>query len=226
MNLHRVAICVIFLLIPIIGYPAIVHIPDDHLTIQSAIDAAGDGDTVLIADGVYSSTGNINIQWDATFKHLVIMSENGRDHCIIDCKNEGRGFLLNMGQDHRDVIDGLTITNGWVYGSGGAILIASASPRIINCKMVDNISSTAPDIFYGGGAIMVLGAASPLIQGNIIRNNCSNAWGGGIEFIEPASGVVENNVIDGNESTQQSGGGIALINHSDPLIINNLIINN
>lgn len=227
MNLHRVAIGIVFFLIPIIGYPAIIHVPGDHSTIQAAVDTAGNGDTILIADGTYSGTGNIGIHWDATLKHLVIRSENGRDHCIIDCKNEERGFLLNMGQDHSDIIEGLTITNGWVYGSGGAILIVSTSPRILNCSMVNNTSySAAPDQYYGGGAMAVYDSAAPIIKGNIIRNNSSSLRGGGIEYDKYASGVLENNIIDGNESAEWGGGGIALKHFSNPLIINNLIINN
>ncbi len=226
MHTRRLAIAFLFCLISVLAYPAIVHVPGDYSTIQSAIDAAGDGDTILIADGTYSGEGNIGIEWDATEKHLVIMSENGRDHCIIDCKEEDRGFLLNNGQDHRDVIDGLTITNGRHTGSGGAICIVATSPRIMNCMLENNTSYATSGNYNGGGAIMVYGEASPLIQGNIIRNNFSNTSGGGILFEQAASGVVKSNVIDGNECHNLYGGGIAVVNLSKALIINNLIINN
>jgi len=221
------AISIAFFLIPALAYPATIHVPDDHSTIQAAIDAASDGDTVLIADGTYSGAGNIGIEWDATNKHLVIMSEHGRDHCIIDCMEEDRGFLLNNEQDHRDVIDGLTITDGYGGGNaGGAILIDSASPRIINCMLLNNTTGgDQVDVYHGGGAITVYDNASPIIQSNIIRGNFSGSGGGGISFCEGASGVVENNIIDRNE-TQGHGGGIALYDNSNPLIINNLIINN
>jgi hypothetical protein len=227
MNPHRCAIGAILLLIPIFAFTATIHVPDDHSTIQEAVDAASDGDTVLIADGVYSGPGNMDIQWDASEKHLVIMSENGRDHCIIDCKQEGRAFFLNNGQDHRDVIDGLTITDGYGGGNaGGAILIDSTSPRIINCLLLNNTTGgDQVDVYHGGGAISVYDNACPIIQSNIIRGNFSGWGGGGISFSNGASGVVENNIIDSNE-TQGHGGGIGLYYNSNPLIINNLIINN
>ena len=38
-----------------------IKVPDDHFTIQSAINAASNGDTILIADGVYSGTGNYDL---------------------------------------------------------------------------------------------------------------------------------------------------------------------
>ena len=228
MSPHRYAIGAILLLIPIIAFPAILHVPGDYSTIQSGIDAAGDGDTILIADGTYSGPGNIDIEWDATTKHLLIMSENGRDHCIIDCMQEGRGFLLNNGQDHRDVIDGLTITRGMVLGPGGAILIAQASPTIRNCMLAGNSAEGYHDNSYsgGGGAIMVYGAAAPHIQNNIIRDNVAHNQGGGLLFAEYATGEVRNNIIDGNKSLDDWGGGIALWNNSSPLIIKNLISHN
>ena len=139
-NFCRYVLGAVLVLFPVHAIPATIHVPGDHSTIQAAVDAATDGDTVLIADGVYSGAGNRGISWDATNKHLVIMSENGRDHSIIDCQSEDRAFLLNQGQDQRDVIEGITIINGFVYGPGGAICILSTSPRILNCMMENNTS--------------------------------------------------------------------------------------
>jgi parallel beta-helix repeat protein len=219
-------ITAVLFLIPLIAYPGIRHVPDDYPNIQAAIDAAEDGDTVRIADGIYSGPGNFDIQWDASSKHLVIMSANGRDQCIIDCMGEGRAFFLGSGQDHRDVIEGLTFTGGHGSGSaGGAILIDTTSPRILNCLFTANTTSGDMLDYRGGGAISVNGKARPEIRGNIIRNNFSMSGGGGVSFSDDASGVLEYNIIDSNE-TQGNGGGIALEYNADPLISNNLVINN
>lgn len=225
MSRYRPLALSVIWLMPVLSYAAIRHVPLDYPTIQDAVDAAGDGDTVLIANGVYSGPGNVSIQWDASIKHLVIKSENGRDHCIIDCMEEGRGFTLINGQDHRDVIEGLTITNGFEGHAAGAILIDTTSPRIINCMLINNRSFGDMLEYRGGGAIMVNGHANPVIEGNIIRGNYAGIGGGGISFSDGASGVVVNNIIDGNE-TQGNGGAIAVEYNSNPLIINNLIVNN
>lgn len=225
MSFHRYVIGIILLLIPGFVYPAIRHVPAEYPTIQLAIDAADDGDTILIADGIYSGEGNFDIQWDAHVKHLVIMSENGRDFCFMDCLGEGRGFTLNNGQDERDVVEGVTITNGFVDSYAGAILILSTSPRIINCRLENNTSGGDYQS-YGGGAIAVYDSAAPVIQGNIIRGNSANLSGGGIHYNQFSSGVLENNIIDGNRSGREGGGGIEVGHFSSPLIINNLIINN
>lgn len=227
MNLQKLIYATILILTPIVGFPAIVHVPGDYLTIQAAVDAAADGDTVLIADGIYTGPGNYGIHWDATNKHLVIKSENGREYCIIDCEQEDRAFFLNMGQDNRDVIEGITITNGWVYGSGGAICINITSPMILNCRLVNNTSySPQSDLYYGGGALAVYNTAAPIIKGNIIRNNSSSLSGGAIRYNQFASGVLEDNIIEGNFSGEKGGGAISLEHFSNPKIINNLIVYN
>lgn len=60
MSPHRYLIGAVLILIPVIVHPATRHVPAEYPTIQSAVDAAGDGDTILIADGVYSGEGNFD----------------------------------------------------------------------------------------------------------------------------------------------------------------------
>lgn len=227
MNFGKYIMGAVFWLVPHLAYPAILRVPDEYSTIQAAVDGADDGDTVLISDGIYTGDGNRGISWDATSKHLVIKSKGGRDFCILDCQGEDRAFLLNQGQDRRDVIEGLTITNGFIFGPGGAISIMSTSPTILDCLMENNTSHCINlDSYYGGGAIAVYDSAAPYIKGNIIRNNSTCNLGGGIRYDQYAFGVLENNIIEGNKSNSIGGGGISLSHFSNPLIINNLIRGN
>ena len=221
MSFYRHVTLLVLLLIPALSYGAIWHVPVDYPTIQDAVDAAGDGDTILIGDGVYSGPGNIGIQWDATIKHLVIMSENGRDHCTIDCMEEGRGFALKNGQDQWDVIDGLTIINGYGGGNaGGAILIDSASPRIINCMLLNNTTGG------GGGGISFDKGAHGAVENNIIDSNETHGHGGGI-YSYISNPAIINNIIAYNttyiELYPGQGGGIGIAGKPYPLIRNCII---
>ncbi len=219
-------------------YSQIIHVPSDQPTIQAGIDVATDGDTILIADGIYSGNNNINLNWNGTAKHIVIKSENGSTHCVLDCNYEGRGFILDSEQDNRDIIDGLTITNGWaktvspILSGGGAILCDGTSPQIINCHLIhniagDSVNSILNSYFADGGAIDCINLSAPIIKNNIIRHNFANHTGGGSHFGDQSSGIVENNIIDNNRNYGcYGGGGIALVMMSHPFITNNQITNN
>ena len=225
-----------FIGIPI--YAEIIHVPSEQPTIQAGIDAATDGDTVLIADGSYSGNGNVNLQWNATNKHIVIQSVNGAPHCVIDCEYKGRGFILISEQDDRDIIDGLTITNGWaktvypILTGGGAILCDGTSPQISNCNLIhniagDSVNSTLNSYYADGGAIECINSSAPIIINNVISNNFANHTGGGLHYGDRSSGVVKNNVLDNNRNYGcYGGGGIALHSESNPTIVNNQITNN
>ena len=72
-----IKVMLISIMINITTYAAVIHVPIDQPTIQSGIDAAKDGDTVLIAEGIYSGEGNVNI--DFIGKQITVKSENGAE---------------------------------------------------------------------------------------------------------------------------------------------------
>jgi|GEM_PF-2393086 len=92
-----------------------LYVPSQYTTIQAGIDAANNGNTVWVANGVYTGPGNKDLSWSE--KHITVRSENGPANCIIDCQNNGRGFNFNnTGQTNSDLIQGFTIRNGYITG--------------------------------------------------------------------------------------------------------------
>jgi hypothetical protein len=199
------------------------YVPGEYPTIQAGIDAAVDGDTVLVADGTYTRKGNRDI--DFLGKAILVASENGPEVTIIDCQGSEpdphRGFYFHSGEDSTSVLHGFTITRGYVTGDGGAIYCYYSSPTIEG-NMITGNSAVA---YSGEGAGIYCWYSSPLIKGNIIEMNYASYGGGGICCSGSTStSTIEANTIAGN--TAEDGGGIHCRNLCAPSINGNLIIEN
>jgi hypothetical protein len=60
--------------------------PADFNNIQAAINDANDGDTIIAADGIYTGTGNRDIDFKG--KAITVRSENGPADCnLLDADN-------------------------------------------------------------------------------------------------------------------------------------------
>jgi hypothetical protein len=134
---------------------ATIHVPGEAGTIQAGITLAADGDTVLVADGLYSGLGNRGI--DVMGKRITIVSEGGPSACTIDCGYSDRAFLLAGGESTETRIEGFTITKGAIggfNGQGGAILVPSGSGlTVADCIFQSN----GTGIHGKGGAIWSYG---------------------------------------------------------------------
>ena len=188
-----------------------IRIPDDFLTIQEAVDYAIDGDTVLVADGTYKGSGNKNIDFKG--KAITVRSANGPASCIIDCEQDGRGFLFISGEGADSVLSGFTITNGYLPTlPGGAIYCDASSPTISNNVIVKNKA------LWGGG--IYCNDSSPLILGNVIRANTvmRYRYGGGIMSVGESAPLICNNIVSGNHAYY--GGGLFCSDSSSPTVLN------
>ncbi len=136
----NLTLIVCFSLLSPLTFAATIHVPAEQPTIQSGIDAAKNGDTVLVDDGVYTGEGNVNLDFKG--KRITLKSKNGADATVIDCEklHETRGFYFHNGETNESVLDGFTITNG-SHQFGGAVTLVSASPTIKNCVVQDNLTS-------------------------------------------------------------------------------------
>lgn len=79
-------------------------------TIQAGINAADSGDEVVVADAIYTGTGNLDLRLHG--KVITLRSAAGPQDCIIDCDySDARSFDLQDDEGPDTVIDGFTIMN-------------------------------------------------------------------------------------------------------------------
>jgi parallel beta-helix repeat protein len=165
-----------------------------YISIQTAIDDALTGDTVLVYDGIYVELISF------MGKAITVRSVNGAASTIINGNASGTVVTFGNGEDSGSVLDGFTITNG--NGNlGGGIYCYSSSPTITNCTITGNAASP------GGGGIYCA-SSSPTITNCTITGNTAEYYGGGI-FCYSSSPSITNCTIAGNTAgTNGSGGGI------------------
>jgi hypothetical protein len=122
-------------------------------TIQAGIDASIDGDEVIVADGVYTGSGNKGLDFEGRL--ITLRSANGPDSCVINCLGSGRAFYFHSGETLDAVIQGFTITNGSDY-YGGAMLLDPADVTIIDCVFTNNTGFIGSAIHQRNGRNLVL----------------------------------------------------------------------
>jgi hypothetical protein len=179
----------------------IIHVPGDYQTIQQGIDAASNGDTVLVQPGTYIEQIDFNSKNITVGSlYLTTLDTGYIAQTIIDC-NGIRGSVVNItgGQDSTAVLCGLTITGGQTY-MGGGIFCEDSGPRLRNLVITGNSA------WFGGG--IALDNSSMMIQDVDICNNraLNDGW-------------------DGSTNPQAAGAGI-YCTHSNPVIINTNISRN
>lgn len=188
------------------SFSGTINVPSScHPTIQAGIDAASDGDVVLVAEGIYTGEGNTNLNFNG--KAITLLSESGPEKAIIECQGDGVDFGLSFssGNGIDSVVEGFTI-NGAIIA--GILCGSGSSPTIQNCIIKNN-----------GRGILCWGS-SPAIINSVIANNAATGDGGGILSSYGGNPKITNCTIVNNSSV--SGGGIKC--NDGPAVIKNSII--
>lgn len=181
--------------------PELITVPGDYATIQAAIDAAADTDTVLVSPGNYVENINFN------GKNIVVISTNGREETIIDGNANGSTVTISLNETTA-VLDGFTIMNGsgvlnddGHYVGGGIACRGNSTPSLRNLIVENNV--VLGDTAIGGG-IMCSFNSDALIEDVIIRNNEADYGGGFVAYeSNPTLKRVE---VYGNRARTTGGG--------------------
>jgi hypothetical protein len=190
------------------------HVPADFPSIQYAIDAAVDGDEIIVAPGTYTSTEDEVI--DMRGKEIWLHSSAGAEVTIIDGEETRRGIYCHNGETPNTIIEGFTIFNGSdsLHANGGGMHNWQTSPTLMNCIFTNNTAE-------GTGGGMYNYESSPALTNCTFTNNTANAGGG--MFNQTLSNITLTN-CKFTDNHADNGGG--MYNYSGSQTLTNCTFEN
>jgi parallel beta-helix repeat protein len=180
--------------------PTTLHVPGDYSTIQAAINASIDGDTISIGSGTYNENIVIdrNINLVSNYATGIIINGNGTDNAITI--KGGKDVLIQRftikSKDKYGIYcesGSFTIKNNIINDSGWGIVVAdNCRATILNNLIYNNKKSDNTD---GAGILVKDNSTYDItteIRNNVITDNYHGIWS------ENSSTKVLNNIISKN----------------------------
>jgi len=185
----------------------IINVPGDHTTIQAGIDAASNGDTVLVAENMYYENINFKgkaitvashfiLEQDTSYISKTVINGSQPNHA-----DTGSVVLFCSCEDTTSILCGFSIT-------GGTGTVMPPEPIIPD----------EGDLKAGGGIVCILSGAK-ICHNKVYDNSVDHdpmAFGGGIScggLQNTKTIIIENNEVFSNSTTGTEwtkGGGIGL----------------
>ena len=188
--------------ITVLGGGTVINVPADYPTIQEGIDAATDGDTVLIAAGTYYEDG-ITLNGKA----ITVQGELGNDGThltVIDGQSTSSTAVMGCvnGEGLDTVIEDLHITRGSGSYGGGLYFYLNSSGTVNNCLFTNNYS------YHTGGGTTIFVNCSPAFNNCTFRDNEAGRFGGAVLSTYGCYATFTDCIFENNFAAK-GGGGIA-----------------
>jgi parallel beta-helix repeat protein len=195
-------------------YPETLNVPEDCATIQGAINAAYDGDTILVSSGTYYEHVVVNktvtlsgenqentilkVQWaDGNMIGMQIVGTNATISGFTITYNISPTVLVVI-QGHHNTIRG----NILIQNTGTDTLVVNGGT---NNTLTDNLIV----VDEGSTGIGLISASF-----NLINNNTVTGGWGGIVLISSTNNVIMNNIVGNQTDTARSYDGTVALQFS------------
>ncbi|MCH2133462.1 MAG: S8 family serine peptidase [Phycisphaerales bacterium] len=191
------------------------RVPEDHATIQEAVDAAGNGDTIEVGPGAWAG-------FEVERKSLIIQGTEGKEFTFVDgsgvntcvrcldssveiegftihdCRAENGAGLYSDGD--RLTVRDCVFRDNLVTSSGAGIWSNTEWARITRCEFTSNRA------WFAGAGLHVFGGSTEVTDSTFRSNVADN--GGGLCSRSDRCWIV-NSVFEDNEA-RFTGGGVDL----------------
>jgi hypothetical protein len=188
------------------AFAGTINVPADYPTIQAAINAAVNGDLVLVAAGTYVE--NINFKGKAiTVQGAGSRPPSNIPFTVIDGSKGGPCCTMANGEGASSVLMDIELSfgTGKLVGTkrlgGGLYLTKAASPTIDNAGIGRNTADL-------GAGVYIDKNCNPAFVDTLIANNVTSnkGTGGGVHSL--GNPTYDNCRIAENTATNGTGGGI------------------
>jgi Right handed beta helix region len=183
-----------------LGQAETLHVPGDFLTIQAAINAAADGDVVLVGPGRYDES------LDLLGKEIALSSSHGAEQTVV----YGYGdYLLRCisGETPQTIVQGIAFRESVGVS---AVVIHDSATRFIDCVFDDNYV-----LDDDGGAVKIENGVV-CFEGCSFRGNSVQHWnqdqlaGGAIYARNGSLTLIDCTFFDNHVSDVYGGDGAAV----------------
>jgi hypothetical protein len=184
-----------------------------YTTIQTAVDAAEVGGTVVVCAGTYKESVNIHQQ----------LTLQGQPGAVVDAT--GQAYGIGIGADHVTVT-GMTVKNASLKDSpaDGIVTAVLGGTPDTPTATIGNFATISNNVVT---ANMGSGIDVNSTSNSVVANNSVNANGVGINVVDDFGAPASHNSILGNTANDNAGGcGIVLAEHSGMGVFNNVVSGN